>query len=145
MNETTLRKLIREEIEAALDEVDGSSATPPKSWSEFRKAVAALAAEAGAPEQFVAELSDTDNEGEGVPVALFQHWQDFQHEPSDNPRDHWETFAYYAGDAVRSAAEQFTSAMNYAPGRRASKFNAEELANAMEKIVTSKHVFTKKS
>lgn len=145
MNETTLRKLIREEIEAALKEVDGAGSTPPKSWQEFRTMIADFARQAGAPDRFVEEIGDLENEGEGVPVALFNLWQDFQHEPSDNAKDHWETFAYYASDAILNAAEQYKSKFNYAPGRRIESFNADGVAQYVEKLITSKHVFTKKS
>ena len=56
MNELTLRKLIREEIEAALAEVDGAGSSPPKSWHEFRTMIADFAQQAGAPDRFVEEV-----------------------------------------------------------------------------------------
>ena len=139
MNLESLRKLIREEVEGALDEADKASQAPPKTFEEFRKAIGAAAKTAGAPEDFVDEILDTGYEGGGVASALGGGWSNYESELRDitDDKELWDTFVYYAHDAIIDAASEYTNAWNYGPGRKAGgRFDAKDLAQRVEKVLS---------
>jgi hypothetical protein len=139
MKLSDLRKLIKEEIEQALDEAEGAGKSAPKTFEEFRKAIGAAAKQAGAPEDFVDEILDVGYEGGGVASALGSGWNNYSYELRDikDPAELWDTFIYYAHDAIVDAVGEYTNAWNYAPGRKAGgRFDAGDLAGRVEKILS---------
>ncbi len=78
-----LRKLIKEEVEAVLDEADKAKKGPPKSFGEFRKQLAAALKKAKAPAALVSEVGDTDDEGGGVASVCFSAWRNIEMELKD--------------------------------------------------------------
>jgi hypothetical protein len=139
MKLTDLRKLIKEEVETALDEADKASKAAPKTFEEFRKAIGAAAKTAGAPQDFVDEILDTDYEGGGVAGALGSGWNNYSYELKDikDEAELWDTFTYYAHDAIVDAASEYSNAWNYGPGRKAGgRFDAGDLAGRVEKVLS---------
>lgn len=130
--------MIKEEVEAALDEADAASKSPPKTFAEFRKAIGAAAKQAGAPEDFVDEILDVDYEGGGVAGGLGSAWNSYEYELRDikDPDELWDTFLYYADDAIINATDGYTNAWNYEPGRKpGGRFDARDLADRVGKIL----------
>lgn len=77
MNEESLRKLIREEVETVLDETPrfrGGPQPPPKGFREFRQMFAAGLEAAGAPHDIVSAASDLDYEGGDVFARIWDAW-----------------------------------------------------------------------
>lgn len=141
MNEESLRRLIREEVEAALDEADKKSKAPPKTFADFRKLVGAAAKKAKAPKDFVEEIVDVGVEGGGVPEALWGAWRNVELELKDqsDPTDQWETLAYYVHDAIIDAVGEYENAWNYAPGAKKGQkpVDASALAKAVQDAVAA--------
>ena len=145
MNEESLRKLIREEVEQALDEADAAAKKPPQTFEEFRKAIGNAVKQAGGPPDLVDEIMDVGYEGGGVAGALGSAWDDMQYEykdikksvtPEAQDSEMWEAFAYSSHDAVLNMVDAYQNAWNYEPGRKAARFDASDLAQRVQKILT---------
>lgn len=144
MNEESLRKLIREEVEQALDEADKKAKGPPATFAEFRKLLAAALKKAKAPAALVAEVGDTDDEGGGVPSALYRAWENIRLELKDagaNAAKEWpDLVGYYVHDAVIDMMDEFDNPMNYAPGAKKGQkpVDAAALAKAVVAAMATK-------
>lgn len=144
MNEESLRKLIREEIEQALDEADAAAKKPPQTFEEFRKAIGAAVKQAGGPPDLVDEIEDVGYEGGGVAGALGSTWHNLEYEyrdakklpPEEQEAEMWDVYTYYVHDAVLDMADAYQNAWNYEPGRKAARFDAADLAQRVQKIVS---------
>lgn len=130
MKLNSLRKLIREEVEQALDEAEKKPAGP-KSFDDFRKKFAAALKKAGAPEELVDELDDVSYTGGDVVGACFSAWENIEQEMKDEAFV-WPTDAeFYVHDCVLDMVDAFSNPMNYAPGERRKAIDANELAHAV--------------
>jgi hypothetical protein len=145
MNEESLRRLIREEIEHALDEADAAAKKPPQTFEEFRNVIGDAVKQAGGPEDLVDEILDVDYEGGGVAGVLGSAWHNLEYEYRDIKRlphgeqeaEMWDVFMYSVHDAVIDMADAYRNAWNYEPGRKAGgRFDAVDLAQRVQKIVS---------
>lgn len=127
-----LRRLIKEEVEHALDEADKKAKAPPKTFADFRKLVGAAAKKAKAPKDFVEEIVDVDVEGGGVPEALWGAWRNIEVELKDetDPVEQWDMIAYYVHDAIIDAVSEYENAWNYAPGAKKGQKPVDDVALA---------------
>lgn len=142
MDEKSLRKLIREEVEGVLDEADKAKKGPPTSFSDFRKQVAAALKKAKAPEGLSSEAGDVENEGGGVASALWSAWSNINEELKDAGAEAaaaWpDLVAFYVHDVVIDMADEFKNPMNYGPGAKKGEkpIDASALADAVVKIMS---------
>lgn len=145
MNEENLRKLIREEVEQALDEAEKKSKEPPKTFADFRKQVGAALKKAKAPAALVDEVNDVDYEGGGVASSLYGAWENIRLELKDDPAAWPELVGYYVHDAVIDMLAEFDNPMNYAPGAKKGQkpVDAAALAAAVVDAMAPKKKPTK--
>lgn len=144
MNEESLRRLIREEVEQALDEADKAKKGPPKTFAEFRKQVGAALKKAKAPPALVDEVNDTGYEGGGVVSALWNAWSNIESELKDAGPDaakEWpDLVGYYVHDAVIDMVGEFSNPMNYGPGEKKGQKRVDpgSLAAAVVDVMAKK-------
>lgn len=100
-----LRQLIKEEVEAVLDEAEKASKTAPTSFADFRKRIAASLKAVGAPEQLVDQAEDVDYEGGHVASVLYDAWRNIELELKDGPNDWAGMVQFYVHDAVLDLAD----------------------------------------
>jgi hypothetical protein len=129
-----LRKLIREEIEGALDEADKAAKGPPKTFADFRKRMGAALKKVGADPALVGEVNDMGYEGGGVFSALWRAWEGIEMELKDAGEESGEVWKdmveYYVHDAVIDMMDEYGNPMNYEPGHKPGKVDAPALAKA---------------
>ncbi len=132
-----LRRLIREEVETALDEAESSQTGVPTNFNDFRSQVAAGLKQAGAPQSLVDELEDLDDEGGGATRALYSAWNNIEYELRDagkDPAARAEAWAasieFYVHDAIIDMAGEFADPMNYAPGAKQGQKPFDPVATA---------------
>ena len=134
-----LKKLIKEEVEAILDEADKASKAPPASFADFRLRVAAGLKKAKAPKDLCDEVADVDVEGGGISSALFGAWRNIELELKDagteeTPMEAWNScIGYYVHDAIRDVVDEYENAWNYGPGEKRGQkpINKDTLAKAV--------------
>lgn len=134
MNLESLRKLIKEEVEGALDEADKASQGPPKTFADFRKRMGVALKKAGADPALVGEVNDTGYEGGGVFSALWRAWEGIEMElkdAGDEASEVWKDMVeYYVHDAVIDMMDEYGNPMNYEPGHKTGKLDSPALAKA---------------
>lgn len=155
MDEKSLRKLIREEVESVLDEADKAKKEPPQTFEEFRKQLASALKKAKAPPGLTAEVADIGNEG-GMAGVIWQAWDSIRSDLDDarKGRDSgdvdqaWKAgIEFYVHDLVIDMVSEFSNPMNYAPGSKKGQKRADgpSLASAVVAALLNKEVGAKKN
>jgi hypothetical protein len=117
-----------------LDEAVTAIKNPPSTFQEFRRRVASALKRAKAPAELVDEISDVSNEGGGTFTPLWKAWDEISHDMqgAKDLKKEWEDAArYYVYDAVIDMLDAYGDPMNYAPGHRAKRVDAQTLAQAV--------------
>lgn len=128
-----LRKLIREEIETALDEAPktrNKPSAPPENFGEFRKQFAAALRAAGASREIVSDASDLGYEGGETFGEIWQAWTEIEvHQRRGKiDQDIWLDIIDYS---VHDAA------INIAASQMRGRVDAEQFAQAVVEFFES--------
>jgi hypothetical protein len=145
MDEKLIRKIISEEIEKTLVEAAEELRKAPEKFTDFRVRIASASKTAGAPSDFIDEISDIDYEAaSGISGALWGAWSEYERElrsimkmkPEEQEFERWQVFLDAVHQAIVMSADAYFDNMNYEPGRKPMmRFQPQQLADRVVRII----------
>jgi hypothetical protein len=145
MDEKLIRKIISEEIEKTLVEAAEELRKAPEKFTDFRIRIASASKTAGAPSDFIDEISDIDYEAaSGISGALWGAWSEYERElrsimkmkPEEQEFERWQVFLDAVHQAIVMSADAYFDNMNYEPGRKPMmRFQPQQLADRVVRII----------